>query len=86
MAFGQPLFKGETFLENLNKVDELKEIAAGKGKTVPQLALAWVLSNPVLSVALAGTRRPSEIEENVQAADWVMPEREREEIRAVVTG
>ena len=28
MAFGQPLFKGETFLDNLRKVDALKEISA----------------------------------------------------------
>ena len=85
-AFGQPLFKGEDFLRNLEKVDRLKEIAADNGKTVAQLALAWVLSNPVMSVALAGTRRLAEIEENVRAADWVMTEDEREEIRAVATG
>jgi aryl-alcohol dehydrogenase-like predicted oxidoreductase len=86
MAFGLPLFKGETFLENLRKVEALKEIAAAKGKSVAQLALAWVISEPVVSVALVGTRRPEEIEQNVVAADWDMSRAERDEIRAVVAG
>lgn len=86
MAFGQPLFKGENFLNNLNKVETLKEIAADKGFSVAQLALAWVASEPTVSVALVGTRRPEEMEENVAAADWELSAAEREEIRAVVTG
>ena len=52
MAFGQPLFKGQNFLDNLAKVDRLKEIAADKGLTVAQLALSWVASEPTVSVAL----------------------------------
>ena len=83
-AFGQPLFEGETFLENLEKVEDLKEIAAESGRTVAQLALAWVISNPVVSVALVGARRPEEIVENVAAADWAMTQEESEAIRAVV--
>jgi aryl-alcohol dehydrogenase-like predicted oxidoreductase len=85
-AFGQPLFEGEHFLNNLNRVEELKKIADERGRTVAQLALAWVLSNPAVSVALAGTRRPSEMEENVLAADWDMGPEEREEIASVVSG
>ena len=84
-AFGQPLFEGEHFLGNLKKVDALKEIAGQHGRTVAQLALAWVLSNPVVSVALAGTRRKVEIEENVLAADWNLTPDLREAITAVVT-
>ena len=81
-AFGQPLFEGEHFLGNLKKVDALKEIAGQHGRTVAQLALAWVLSNPAVSVALAGTRRTVEIEENVLAADWDLTPDLRDEITA----
>ena len=84
-AFGQPLFEGDHFLDNLKKVEDLKEVAAGHGRTVAQLALAWVLSNPVVSVALSGTRRTSEIEANVLAADWEMTPEERDEITAIVS-
>ncbi len=84
MAFGQPIFKGENFLRNLDKVEDLREIAADNDMTVAQLALAWVIGNPAISVALVGTRTPAEIEENVEAADWVMTEEEREAIRAII--
>jgi aryl-alcohol dehydrogenase-like predicted oxidoreductase len=86
MAFGQPIFKEQNFLDNLARVDRLKEIAADRGLTVAQLALSWVASEPTVSVALVGTRRPEEMEENVSAVEWIMTPAEREEIRAVVTG
>lgn len=86
MAFGQPIFKGQNFLDNLKKVDTLKEMAADRGFSVAQLALAWVASEPTVSVALVGTRRPEEIQENVAAADWELSPSERDEIKAVVTG
>ena len=85
MAFGQPIFKGQNFLDNLKKVDTLKEMAADKGFSVAQLALAWVASEPTVSVALVGTRRPEEIQENATAADWELSPSERDEIKAVVT-
>lgn len=85
-AFGQPIFEGQNFLDNLAKVEKLKEIAADSGLTVAQLALAWVASEETVSVALVGARRPEEMEENARAADWQMTPSEREEIRAVVTG
>lgn len=86
MAFGQPIFKGQNFLDNLRKVDTLKEMAADKGFSVAQLALAWVASEPTVSVALVGTRKPEEIQENVAAADWELSSSERAEIKAVATG
>ncbi len=84
VAFGQPLFEGEHFLNNLLKVDNLSEYASETGRTVAQLALAWVLSNPVVSVALTGVRNPAEMEQNVEAADWLLSPEEREEVTALV--
>ena len=85
-AFGQPLFQGQHFLDNLKKVDRLKEIAADGGFSVAQLALAWVASEPAVSTALVGTRRPEEMEENAAAGDWEMTPPEREEIRSLMIG
>ncbi|MDP7534176.1 MAG: aldo/keto reductase [SAR202 cluster bacterium] len=64
----------------------MKDVAASKGMTVAQLALAWVLAEEVVSVALVGTRKPEEIEQNVKAAEWEMTPTDRDEIRAIVTG
>ncbi|MDP2952417.1 MAG: aldo/keto reductase, partial [Chloroflexota bacterium] len=80
MAFGLPLFKEENFQRNLQVVERLKEIAKKKRKAVAQLAVAWVLSNPAVSVALTGIRRQEVIEENVGAASWKLTAREKQEI------
>ena len=85
IAFGQPIFQGDNFLTNLQKVEDLRDIASEREMTVAQLALAWVISNPVISVALVGTRTPAEIEENAEAIEWVMTPEEREQIRAIVS-
>ena len=45
-----------------------------------QLAIAWVLGHPALSVALVGIRNRSELEENVAAVDWNLTDEERAEI------
>ena len=83
VAFNVPLFTEEVFARNVAVVDELKPIAARLGKTVPHLALRWVLSNPVVSVALVGFRRPAEVEENVAGLDWSLDQATLDEIDAV---
>ena len=69
-AFGLPLFQRAHFLKALRVVDGLKALAADYGKTVAQLAIAWLLSQPGLTVALVGMRDERELKENVAAADW----------------
>src|SRR6267143_1170028 len=64
------LFGSDYFLRNLHAVEELKALAAEYHKTLPQFALHWTLSNPVISVALVGCRQASEVEENLGALGW----------------
>jgi aryl-alcohol dehydrogenase-like predicted oxidoreductase len=80
MAFGLPLFTGEHYLKELAVVDRLRALAASHGKSVAQLAIAWVLSHPAVSVALVGIRRPVEVEENVAAAGWHLDDEIKGEI------
>jgi len=70
MVRGLPLMTAENLPKNLQVVAKLKALAASLGKTQPQLAVAWVLSNPGVTVALTGCRTVGEIEENVGAAGW----------------
>ena len=59
MAFGQPILGGDNFRHNVGLVNRLRdEVAAPKGLTVAQLALAWVLRNPVVTTAMVGARVP----------------------------
>ena len=53
-------------------VEDLKPIAANLGKTMPQLALRWILSHPTVSVALVGMLNVQELEENLGVLDWAL--------------
>jgi aryl-alcohol dehydrogenase-like predicted oxidoreductase len=63
-----PRFQGEAFSANLRLVDAVRELAAEKGVSPGQLALAWVLAQGDDVVPIPGTKRRSYLEENVGAA------------------
>jgi aryl-alcohol dehydrogenase-like predicted oxidoreductase len=79
-AFGLPLFEREPFLRELRVAERLKNLAARHGRTLPQLAIAWVLGNPAVSVALVGMRNSRELAENIAAVDWRLSDDDRAEI------
>ena len=66
-----PRFQGENFQKNLDLVSEVERLAADKGLTPAQLALAWVLHSPAHHdiVPIPGTKRRGRLEENVAAAE-----------------
>jgi aryl-alcohol dehydrogenase-like predicted oxidoreductase len=64
-----PRFMGENFARNLELVARIKQIAADKGCTPGQLALAWVLAQGKDVVPIPGTKRRRYLEENVQATE-----------------
>jgi aryl-alcohol dehydrogenase-like predicted oxidoreductase len=63
-----PRFMGENFHRNLDLVDVVKRLAADKGATPAQLALAWLMAQGPDIVPIPGTRRRSRLEENLGAA------------------
>ncbi len=64
-----PRFTGENLQHNLGLAERVKELAAEKGVTPGQLALAWVLARGEHFVPIPGTKRVSYLEENLAAAD-----------------
>jgi aryl-alcohol dehydrogenase-like predicted oxidoreductase len=84
-VFGQRLF-GPNLNQNLDVVDKLLTVADRIGTSLPRLALAWVLRNPAVSVALSGCRTPREIEENVSALDVQLDAEVLAEIDGLLTG
>jgi aryl-alcohol dehydrogenase-like predicted oxidoreductase len=62
-----PRFQGDNFARNLALVDRIRELAAEKGATPAQLALAWVLAREEGVVAIPGTKRRSYLDENLAA-------------------
>ncbi len=84
VIFGQALFKGENFQQNIRVVERLKALAAQKGIGLPRLALAWVLSQPAVSVALTGARNPAEITDNAAALELTLTPDDRTAIKAIM--
>ena len=64
-------------------MEELKTLAAERGMAIYELALAWVLSNPVVSVALVGARTPAEVEANTRAPELTLSNDDKQVIEAV---
>ncbi|HJW08579.1 MAG TPA: aldo/keto reductase [Holophagaceae bacterium] len=64
-----PRFQGENFQKNLDLVDRIRDLAAAKGCTASQLALAWVLGQGSDVVPIPGTKRRDRLDENLGALD-----------------
>ena len=64
-----PRFTQEHFDANKALVDKLGEIAAAKGCTIAQLAIAWVLAQGDTIVPIPGTRKIERLDENIGALD-----------------
>ena len=70
-----PLFRGEGLRIMVEAIDKAKEIAADHDLTVAQLAMRWTLTNPAITSAIAGVKKPEHIIGTVKAADDVLSQK-----------
>lgn len=63
----EPMFARLSRPEILERVQELRAVAAEVDLSLPQLALAWVLQNPAVSAAIVGASRPEQVTEALGA-------------------
>ena len=78
-----PRFRQEALEHNLALVDEVRKIAAAKGVTPAQTALAWLLSRAPWIVPIPGTTKLHRLEENIAAADVVLSVDEAAQLTAL---
>jgi aryl-alcohol dehydrogenase-like predicted oxidoreductase len=64
-----PRFQGDNFQKNIELVGRVEQLAAEKGCTPAQFALAWVLAQGEGVVPIPGTKRRKYLEENVGALE-----------------
>jgi aryl-alcohol dehydrogenase-like predicted oxidoreductase len=62
-------FSGQTFVTNLQAVDEFRQLATTWGATVSQLAVAWVLAQPGVDVAIVGSTNAAHLAESAGVAN-----------------
>jgi len=79
-----PRFEKENFGRNLELVERIKALAARKGCSPAQLALAWVLAQGDDIVPIPGTKRRRYLEENIGALDVHLAPDELAEIDAIL--
>jgi len=80
MRRGLPRFQGENFQRNLDLVAQVQALAAAKGVTPGQLALAWLLAQGNDVAPIPGTKRRTYLAENLGALDVVLSESELAEL------
>jgi aryl-alcohol dehydrogenase-like predicted oxidoreductase len=83
---GHAPFEGEALERNLEAVQRLTEFAEQRGHTVAQLAVAWLLAQRGVHVAIVGARRPAHVEGIAPAADIDLTDDDLAEIEELAAG
>ncbi|KHD86581.1 oxidoreductase [Heyndrickxia ginsengihumi] len=61
-----PLYKGETFIRNLEKVEQLRTIANAKNAEVAHVVLAWYLTRESIDAVIPGAKKPEQVVINLE--------------------
>jgi aryl-alcohol dehydrogenase-like predicted oxidoreductase len=78
------LFTEPALSRNLALVEELRPLAKKNGRSLAELAVAWVLRRPEVTGAIVGGRKPGQVAEIAAAADWEMTPADTIEIEALL--
>jgi myo-inositol catabolism protein IolS len=73
----QKHFQGETFKENIDKVNKLQPIADNHGADIAHVVLAWYLTRPEIDVVIPGAKRAEQWIANKKAADIQLTDTEK---------
>jgi myo-inositol catabolism protein IolS len=75
-----PEFQGDRFKENLEKIDELRDIADNHRVDVAHVVLAFYLTQPSLDVVIPGAKQPHQVVDNLTTLDVKLTKEEIEKI------
>ena len=78
-SFGPPVDDEKLF----DIVDALDEIAAETGKSVPQIAINWLLSRPTVASVIIGARNEEQLRQNLGAVGWALSKQQIEKLDRV---
>ena len=79
-----PRFQPPQIEKHLRLVEGLRALANEHNRIVAELAIAWVLRRPEVTSAIVGARRPSQVAETVNAADWILSQKDVQAIDAML--
>ena len=70
--------------KNMRTIAALQGWASERGKTLVELAFAWLLADPIVGTVIAGASSPEQIAQNAAASNWRLSEEERDEVTAIL--
>jgi aryl-alcohol dehydrogenase-like predicted oxidoreductase len=76
-------FAGAATDENFDRLEAYEAFAAERGRTVVELAIAWLLAQRSVTSVIAGATRPEQVAANAAAATWVLTAAEAAEVSAL---
>lgn len=78
-----PLFQGDTFIQNLQKVELLREIASSKDAEIAHIVLAWYLTQDSIDALIPGAKKPDQVLNNLKTLDVQLTPTEIEHINQI---
>ena len=69
---------------NFDLLEMLEEFAAERGRTMVELAIAWLLANPAVSSVISGATKPEQVTANAKAADWHLAQEEKAQLDSIL--
>jgi aryl-alcohol dehydrogenase-like predicted oxidoreductase len=70
--------------ENFDRIQRLDAFAIRRGRSLAELAIAWLLTRPAVCSVIVGASRPEHVESNTRACDWRLSAEELEEIGSIL--
>lgn len=78
-----PHFHGERLRRNLNILEGMRRLRSFPAKSLPQIALRWIMDYLGFGIVLAGMKHPSQVRENARAMGWKLSPHEIEALEAI---
>ncbi|WP_054712262.1 aldo/keto reductase [Bacillus sp. JCM 19041] len=73
----QKHFQGDTFIQNIEKVNRIADIAENHKVDIAHVVLAWYLARPEINILIPGAKRADQLLDNVKTVDVSLTESER---------
>lgn len=70
--------------DNLRTIGALQGWAQERGKTLLNLAFAWLLADPIVGTVIAGASSPEQIAQNAAASNWQLTDQERDDVTSIL--
>ncbi len=80
-----PRFQDPQLAITLRLLEAIRPVSRRNGRTLAELAIAWVLRRPEVTSAIVGARRPAQLAETLNAANWQLDQEEIDELEGHLT-